>query len=65
MKDAGQGKSFPFMHISTDTRKGKAILFYNLDRQGNPDPLSYDARAVVASREKWIATIWIREGRFK
>lgn len=55
---------FPKARVSIDPSKGKAVLFYNVDLQGRPDPNSLHGGAPVISGEKWIATLWLREQRF-
>lgn len=55
---------FPKANIHIKPKKGKAILFYNLDVQGNLDSNSLHGGAPVISGEKWIATLWLRENEF-
>jgi prolyl 4-hydroxylase len=56
---------FPKAKIWIKPIQGKAVLFYNVDLQGNPDPLSLHGGSPVISGEKWIATLWLRESEFK
>ncbi len=56
---------FPKARVSINPTKGKAVLFYNVDLQGRPDPNSFHGGAPVILGEKWIATLWIREQRFR
>ena len=56
---------FPKAQLVVKAIKGKAILFYNVDRQGNPDPRSLHGGAPVIAGEKWVATLWLREGEFR
>ena len=44
--------------------KGNAVLFYNLDEQGNELKNSTHGGLEINSGEKWIANIWIRENKF-
>jgi len=45
--------------------KGNAVLFYNLDEQGNELKNSTHGGLEINSGEKWIANIWMRENQFK
>jgi prolyl 4-hydroxylase len=45
-------------------RKGDALLFVNVTKDGRPDPLSLHAGLPVQRGEKVIATRWIRMDRF-
>lgn len=56
---------FPKGSIRVKPTKGKAVLFYNVDLQGNPDPNSLHGGAPVILGEKWIATLWLREHTFR
>ncbi len=56
---------FPKARVSINPTKGKAVLFYNIDLQGRPDPNSLHGGAPVISGEKWIATLWLREHKFQ
>jgi prolyl 4-hydroxylase len=62
-KEGGETE-FPNANIKISPKEGKAVLFYNLDKEGNLDPLSRHAGAPVISGEKWIATLWIREREY-
>mmetsp|Transcript_21121 Transcript_21121/g.32044 ORF Transcript_21121/g.32044 Transcript_21121/m.32044 type:complete len:482 (-) Transcript_21121:13-1458(-) len=44
---------------------GKAILFYNLLPDGNPDDLSQHAAKPVRKGEKWLINLWTWDPRFK
>ena len=44
--------------------KGNAVLFYNLDEQGNELKNSTHGGLEINSGEKWIANIWVRENKF-
>lgn len=45
--------------------KGNAVLFYNLDQEGNELKNSTHGGLEITTGEKWIANIWIRENEFK
>jgi len=55
---------FPRAGLKIKPIKGSAVLFYSLDPGGNPDPNSLHGGAPVLSGEKWLATLWMREGEF-
>jgi prolyl 4-hydroxylase len=44
--------------------KGNAVLFYNIDEQGNELKNSTHGGLEINSGEKWIANIWVRENKF-
>jgi len=44
--------------------KGNAVLFYNLDEQGNELKNSTHGGLKINNGEKWIANIWLRENKF-
>jgi prolyl 4-hydroxylase len=45
--------------------KGNAVLFYNLDEQGNELKNSTHGGLEINRGEKWIANIWMRQNKFK
>lgn len=55
---------FPRAHIEITPEKGKALLFYNVDSEGMPDPWSFHGGAPVISGEKWLLSRWLREREF-
>lgn len=63
--EAGGETIFPRLNIKVKPVKGDALLFYNSDPQGNVDPLSLHGGAPVIAGEKWIATRWLRLGKFE
>lgn len=63
--DLGGETIFPKAKITVAPKKGKAVLFYNVDRHNRPDPRSFHGGAPVVAGEKWIATLWMREGTFR
>ena len=44
---------------------GRAVVFDNLLADGRPDPESLHAGLPVARGEKWLATLWLRERRYR
>ena len=45
--------------------KGNAVVFYNLDQEGNELKNSTHGGLKIDNGEKWIANIWVRENEFK
>jgi prolyl 4-hydroxylase len=50
------------MRIKPET--GKAILWWNVDEQGNIDETTFHAGEDVIEGEKWVLTKWLRERKF-
>ncbi len=55
---------FPRVGLKVVPKKGKALLFYSVDAEGNSDPMSFHGGAPVLMGEKWVVTRWLREGVF-
>ena len=51
--------------MTVPPRAGAAIAFRNLKADGQPDPDSLHAGLPVERGEKWLATLWIRERRYR
>lgn len=56
---------FPKAGVKVVPIKGSAVLFYNVNKQNRPDPNSLHGGAPVLAGEKWIVTLWMREGQFQ
>ncbi len=56
---------FPKANLKIAPKKGNAVLFYNCTLDGKEDPMSLHGGAPVIQGEKWIATKWMRTGKFK
>jgi prolyl 4-hydroxylase len=63
--EAGGQTVFPRAGVSITPEKGKAVLFYNVDDQGEIDPESLHGGAPVLKGEKWLVTRWLRENAFR
>ena len=63
--DKGGETVFPRAALKIQAKKGKAVLFYNVDNNGNTNPMSLHGGSPVIAGEKWIATIWLRESIFE
>jgi prolyl 4-hydroxylase len=60
--DKGGGTTFPDVHLEVSAQKGGAV-FFSYDRP-HPMTRSLHGGAPVIAGEKWVATKWLREGRF-
>jgi prolyl 4-hydroxylase len=60
--EVGGGTSFPDIHMEVSAIKGNAV-FFSYDRP-HPMTKSLHGGAPVVKGEKWVATKWLREGRF-
>ena len=58
----GGGTSFPDVGLEVAPARGNAV-FFSYERP-DPDTLSLHGGAPVVEGEKWVATKWLREGRF-
>ena len=63
--EAGGETVFPHADITVAPVPGRAIVFDNLDADGQPDPDSLHAGLPVTAGEKWLATLWLRERRYR
>lgn len=62
---AGGGTAFPDLGLRVDPKAGAAVIFDNLDATGAPAPSSRHAGLSVETGEKWLATLWFRQGRYR
>jgi prolyl 4-hydroxylase len=61
--EQGGGTTFPDMNLEVAPKRGNAVFFsYN---RAHPSSRSLHGGAPVIAGEKWIATKWLREGKFK
>ncbi len=63
--EAGGETIFPKAALKVAPKKGNAVLFYDCTLDGKEDPLSLHGGAPVIKGEKWIATKWLRTGKFR
>ncbi|MFZ5637635.1 MAG: 2OG-Fe(II) oxygenase [Pseudomonadota bacterium] len=63
--EAGGATEFPVPGLRVDPLPGRAVIFDNLLPDGRPDPDSLHAGTPVETGEKWLATLWIRQGRYR
>ena len=58
-------KRVALVSATGSTRMGRAVAFRNTDDAGRPDPDSLHAGTPVLAGEKWLATLWFRERRYR
>lgn len=58
----GAETAFPKISQKFRCKKGGALLFANVDHQGQPDPTTLHAGLPPISGEKWLFSQWIRTG---
>lgn len=63
--EAGGQTEFPVAGLRVEPRPGRAVVFENLHPDGSPDPDSLHAGLPVERGEKWLATLWLRQGRYR
>lgn len=63
--DAGGETEFPVAGLKIAPRAGRAVIFDNLHADGRPDTDSLHAGLPVQKGEKWLATLWIRQGQYR
>ena len=63
--EAGGETEFPVAGLKVAPRPGRAIIFDNLHADGRPDVDSLHAGLPVQRGEKWLATLWIRQGQYR
>ena len=54
---------FPRLGLDVSPRQGDLLYFSNIDSRGQPSRETLHAGAPVTEGEKWISSLWIREGR--
>ncbi|MCF7220766.1 2OG-Fe(II) oxygenase [Marilutibacter chinensis] len=62
---AGGETEFPDTALKVAPQPGRAVVFDNLDGDGQPQPASLHAGCPVRAGEKWLATLWIRQRRYR
>lgn len=63
--ESGGETDFPLLGHRAHPAPGRAIAFANLDPLGQPDPSSLHAGLPVVAGEKWLATLWLRQGHYR
>lgn len=62
---SGGETDFPVAGVRVAPVPGTAVIFDNLAPDGHPDPRSLHAGLPVREGEKWLATLWLRERRYR
>lgn len=62
---AGGETSFPGAGLRVEPVPGRALVFDNLNADGQPDPESLHAGLPVLGGVKWLATLWLRERPYR
>jgi len=52
---------FPKLGLSFKGSRGDALFFTNVDRNGQPDPMTTHAGTPPTAGEKWVISQWIRD----
>ncbi|GAB3092552.1 2OG-Fe(II) oxygenase [Lysobacter terrae] len=63
--EAGGETTFPVPGLSIEPQAGRAVIFDNLLDDGSPDADSLHAGQPVERGEKWLATLWLRQGQYR
>jgi prolyl 4-hydroxylase len=63
--ERGGDTTFPNIGLAIHPRRGCALYFEYVNELGQSDPKTLHAGTPVECGEKWIATKWIRQGRFR
>lgn len=62
---AGGQTDFPLAGVRVQPKTGSAIIFDNLQTDGQPDPATLHAGLPVMRGEKWLATLWLRQAPYR
>lgn len=57
----GGETAFPRLDWSFKGRAGDALMFWNVTRDGRPDPMTLHAGTPPARGEKWLFSKWVRD----
>ncbi|MBU8976098.1 2OG-Fe(II) oxygenase [Lysobacter sp. MMG2] len=63
--EAGGQTEFPVAGLQVQPRPGRAVIFDNLHPDGSPDVDSLHAGLPVEHGVKWLATLWLRQARYR
>ena len=63
--EAGGETEFPAAELVVEPQAGRAVIFDNLLEDGSPDVDSLHAGLPVQQGEKWLATLWLRQGQYR
>jgi hypothetical protein len=63
--EAGGETEFMLADVKIAPKAGAAVVFDNLKQDGSPDADSLHAGLPVERGVKWLATLWLRQGRYR
>ena len=63
--EVGGETDFPLLNSRAIPKRGRVVMFDNVNADGSPDPSTLHAGLPVQRGEKWLATMWFRQGRFR
>jgi prolyl 4-hydroxylase len=63
--ESGGETFFPSLGLAISPKKGSAVYFEYVNQAGEVNPRTVHGGAPVTSGEKWIATKWMRAGRYR
>jgi hypothetical protein len=63
--EAGGATEFPVPGLRIEPVPGRAVIFDNRPPAGSPESDSLHAGTPVDAGEKWLATLWIRQARYR
>ena len=63
--EEGGETDFPMIGARVSPVRGNAVHFVNVFANGEPDPRTLHAGLPVRRGEKWLATLWTRQRRFR
>jgi prolyl 4-hydroxylase len=61
----GGETEFTTKKIKISAKRGRMLIWENLDYNGDPDMDSLHAGLPVVGGEKWVAIVWVRENKFQ
>jgi prolyl 4-hydroxylase len=62
--EEGGATHFPELDLDVKARKGSAVYFEYMNKNGQLDSRSLHAGMPVLKGEKWVATKWLRESNY-
>lgn len=63
--EAGGETDFPLLKACVSPKRGRVVMFDNVNADGSPDPSTLHAGLPIERGEKWLATMWFRQARFR